>query len=99
MFKITKSNRHSIVWHFYQAVFMILLSCSFLWSGTTGKLAGRVFDENNEPLVGVNIIIQNSAMGASSDIEGFYYIINIPAGTYDVEFSFIGYKTRIVKDV
>lgn len=78
---------------------MILLSCSFLWSGTTGKLAGRVFDENNEPLVGVNIIIQNSAMGASSDIEGFYYIINIPAGTYDVEFSFIGYKTRIVKDV
>lgn len=68
-------------------------------SGTTGKLAGRITDENNQPLAGVNIFLKGTTLGTASDQDGYYFIINIPPGKYKVEFSFIGYKTRIVQNV
>ncbi len=67
--------------------------------GTTGKLAGRVTDDNEQPLAGVNIFLQGTKLGSSSDQDGYYFILNIPPGIYAVEFSFIGYKTRIVQNV
>lgn len=84
----------------------IFLSCLLIltivapaFSGTTGKLAGRVTDENNQPLPGVNIFLKGTTLGTASDQDGYYFIINVPPGTYEVEFSFIGYKTRIVQNV
>lgn len=80
----------------------IIVCCLFtvpLFAGTTGKIAGRVVDVHSEPLAGVNIILEGTSMGASTDAEGFYYIINVPAGTYEVQFVYVGFKTRIVKDV
>lgn len=73
---------------------------SIVFSGTTGKLAGKVTDaRTGEPLLGANILIVNTAQGAASDINGTYFIINIPPGTYDVKVSYIGYQTVIQKRV
>jgi len=88
------------IWRFFLTILCIVfLTTNGLMAGVTGKLAGRVFDERNEPLPGANIQISGSPLGAASDLDGFYYIINIPPGTYSVEFSFIGYKTRLVQNV
>ncbi len=79
-------------------------------AGTTGKLAGMVASSTGEPLPGVNIIIQaqivngkeipfSPAMGASTDLEGEYYIINLKPGNYVVECSMIGYQSKVAKQV
>lgn len=60
---------------------------------------GLVTDLNGTPLPGVNIIIQHSFMGTSSDISGQYRIDNIPPGTYAIVYSMMGYKKNIQEQV
>lgn len=80
--------------------FLIICFSSFTFSGTTGKLTGTVIDEaTNEPLPFVNITIEGTMLGAASDIDGKYVILNIPPGTYRVKFQSIGYQPVVVSDI
>ncbi|MBI3194753.1 MAG: TonB-dependent receptor [Ignavibacteriae bacterium] len=72
---------------------------SSTFAGTTGKLSGRVLDKNKNALPSANIIIVGTNLGAASDIEGYYSIINMPPGKYKVQFSIVGYRTYIVQDI
>jgi len=79
---------------------ILLLSTSPLFAGITGKISGTVRDaENGEPLPGANVFIEGTTLGASTDIDGFYYILNIPPGTYLVKASYIGYGTATKSQV
>ena len=49
-------------------IFMIFLMTGSVYAGVTGKIAGIVVDaKNGEPLPGVNIILEGTLMGASSE--------------------------------
>ncbi|MFQ6091671.1 MAG: carboxypeptidase-like regulatory domain-containing protein, partial [bacterium] len=76
-------------------VFLVLmLMPGVLFAGVTGKIAGVVKDKDTgDPLPGVNIVIEGTAMGAASDLNGEYFIINIPPGTYTVTASMVGYNS------
>ncbi|MBI9071112.1 MAG: TonB-dependent receptor [Melioribacteraceae bacterium] len=81
-------------------VLVTLIFPSRLWCGTTGKISGKIVDaETGELLIGANIMIMGTNLGGSADIEGTYYIINIPPGVYDVKASFIGYQSVVKKQV
>ena len=68
--------------------------------GPTGKIAGRVTDaDTGEPLPGVNVVISGTIQGTSSDVEGYYFILNVAPGTYAVQASFIGFATVTVENV
>jgi len=68
--------------------------------GTTGKIAGRVTDaKTGEPLPGANIIIEGTLRGTASDVDGFFVILNVPPGTYDLTASMLGYQPMTVKNV
>ena len=56
-------------------------------------VTGRVTDEHNELLLGVNIIIKGTTKGTTTDVNGNYKI-NAPIGSQLV-FSFIGRETKI----
>ena len=76
------------------------LTISILQAGTTGKIAGRVIDaENGESLPGVNVYIEGTTLGASTDIDGFFIILNIPPGNYELTAAFIGYQEQKVLNV
>ncbi len=79
-------------------IFLIVLSVN-LYSQTSGKLVGRVTDESGEPLIGANVILDGTTMGAATDLEGYYSIINVRAGTYSIRFRFLGFKTRVVENI
>jgi len=65
---------------------------AILMAGTTGKIAGQVVDaETGQPLTGVNVLILGTNMGAATDEEGDYFIINVPPGLYTITASMIGY--------
>ncbi len=70
-----------------------------LLAGTSGKIAGSISDQNGNPLIGCNIIIDQIGLGVSTDVDGNYYIVNIPAGAYTISATMIGYKTIKVKDI
>ena len=70
----------------------VLIISFFLFISTElfaqGKIVGHVKDKaTNEPLIGVNVIILNTYLGAATDIEGDYVIVNVPVGVYSVQAS------------
>jgi hypothetical protein len=72
--------------------FISVLFSMICFAGNTGKIAGRVTDKaTGEPLVGANVFVQELSTGASTDINGEFYILNIPPGTYTVTVSMVGY--------
>ena len=69
-------------------------------AGTTGKLAGKILDaETGEPVVGANVIIEGTYLGAAADLNGYYYINNISPGEYTVIVSSVGYQKVFIKKV
>ncbi len=83
-------------------VLVILLLGFFVGTaiGQTGKIAGRVTDaKTSEPLIGANVVIQGMTMGASTDQDGYFFILNISPGNYSVTTSYIGYQTITQQDV
>ena len=74
-----------------------LIFLQFIFAGTTGKISGTVVDENNQPLIGCNIVVKGTSLGAATNIKGEYFILNIPPGKYDLTASMIGYGTVTVE--
>jgi len=68
-------------------------------AGETGKIAGRVLDEDGRPLASAAVVIAARAMGATADADGYYVILNVPVGTCSVEASMIGHQAVSVTDV
>ncbi len=66
----------------------------------TGKIAGRVLDAaTGEGLPGVNVVVQGTTLGAATDVDGYYTILNLRPGTYAVRASLIGFTPQVVEGV
>jgi len=85
------------------AFILMLLICSgttTTFAATTGKIAGKVLDkETGDALPGANIMLAGTRLGAAADINGDFFIINIPPGKYNVEASMIGYGKVMIENV
>lgn len=69
-------------------------------AGTTGKIRGVVLDAGtNEALIGVNVVIVGTTMGASTDSDGIFFILNLPPGNYAVRATMIGYGPVVQQNV
>ncbi|MCH7770040.1 MAG: carboxypeptidase-like regulatory domain-containing protein [Bacteroidetes bacterium] len=67
---------------------------------SVGKLAGKIVDsETREPLIGANIILMGTDLGAAADINGEYFVLNIVPGPYDVKVSYVGYGEKLITEV
>lgn len=77
----------------------IAMACTMTWAGIGGKLSGRITSSDGEEMVGANVIIQDTHLGTAADINGNYFLLNIPPGTYTIRFQMIGYQTVIHRDV
>jgi hypothetical protein len=65
-----------------------------------GKIEGTVVDAiTKEPLPGVNILVLQTKIGETTNIDGKFEIENLEVGNYILRFSFIGYKTVVKTDV
>ncbi len=80
-------------------LFALLMISDTLLAQTKGKIAGNVVDESGEPLIGVQVFIENTTRGVLTDIDGKYTIVNMDPGKYTVVFSYIGFATTKVQEV
>lgn len=66
----------------------------------TGKFAGKIIDkETGEPLPGVNVLVEGTTLGAATNLDGEYVILNLPSGIYTLRASFIGYSIMRVQNL
>ena len=92
------------VFSFFALFFIgILINVPIIYSAETGKLAGKVTDEQTgEALPGANVVISaiwvddeevamSQPMGAASNSAGEYFILNIRPGLYSVTCFYMGY--------
>jgi outer membrane receptor protein involved in Fe transport len=69
-------------------------------AGDRGKLVGTVRDaQSSDPLIGANVLIQGTTLGASTDENGFFLIPNIPPGIYSLRITFLGYQTLEITEI
>jgi len=65
-----------------------------------GTIKGKILDkESGEVLIGANVILLNTRLGASSDRKGNFVISSIPFGEYTLKVSYIGYKNATLDTV
>jgi len=75
-------------------VFTIILCPLIIMAGTSGKIAGVIEDSRTGTAIpGATIRIEGTNMATQSDVDGEYYFINIPAGSYAISVSIIGFQS------
>lgn len=79
---------------------VILVFLNSMFAGTSGKIAGTVKDKDTgEELIGANILIEGTELGASTDKDGYFVILNIPPGTYSLNVYYLGYAQLKTENV
>lgn len=99
--KLKKSSRIKVV-----SILKIILPILFflfhsnIMAGNSGKIQGSVIDKKTgEKLPGANVTIIGTTYGSATNLNGEYFILQVPPGEYTLKFSVIGYKDFIVQDV
>ena len=79
---------------------VILFTLSLSSFAQTGIIKGSIKNAiNNEGLPSVSVIIQGTTTGVLSDLDGNYQITQLKPGYYNLEFKYIGFKSKIVYEV
>jgi TonB-dependent receptor len=88
---------HRIITVLYILAFIVtILSISVSAAGA--NVEGYIKDaETGEPLLGANVILAGTSMGAATDMDGKYVIPNVPAGSYTLRVSYVGYIEQNLK--
>ena len=74
--------------------FLLLLFAQLTLFAQKGSVRGFVYDkENGEPIMFCNVIIEGKSIGASTDVNGFFNITNVPVGNHTLFVTYIGYDT------
>ena len=79
----------------------LIITLTFnLLAGTTGKIAGKITDATTgEALPSVNVMIVGTQLGAITDLNGNYVILNVSPGVYTVSVSMISYRKQDLKNI
>jgi outer membrane receptor protein involved in Fe transport len=96
---MNKLRGQFVLW--YLLMVLVVLSIPFFaHAGETGNITGLLVDsEYGEPLIGANVYIENTSLGAASDLDGRYVILGVPAGKHTLVVSMIGYAETKINQV
>lgn len=88
----TQSLKHCLT-----AIFIFITNTLFAQSGS---VRGIITDKlNGETLIGSNVTIEGTTLGSVTDADGRFNIEKVPAGTYNIKVSYVGYQSELIRDV
>jgi hypothetical protein len=65
-----------------------------------GNITGEIIDRKTKsPLVGVNVVVDETTLGAATDEKGFFIIKDLQAGSYNIRIMYLGYETILKSNV
>ncbi len=68
--------------------------------GQNGIIRGKVYNEvNNEPVAFANVVIQNTSIGTTTDLDGNFEITGLKPDLYNLVVSFLGFETKIIPEI
>ncbi|MCD4819470.1 MAG: TonB-dependent receptor [Candidatus Cloacimonetes bacterium] len=77
----------------------LIIHFTITFATSTGKLTGKIYDDNQNPIANANIVLEDKEIGAISDENGKYILKHVESGKYNVICSKIGFKTHKIKGV
>lgn len=81
-------------------VSLLCILPALVFAQNTGKIAGVVTDRGTgDPLIGANVRIEGTSLGQATKLDGSYFIIGVPVGTYKVTVSYTGYTALSKENV
>ena len=73
---------------------LLMLTIPFWVRGQEASIRGFVYEkESGEPVIFTNVYLEKSTYGSATDVNGYYVITNIPAGSYNLMVTYLGYDT------
>ncbi len=66
---------------------------------TTGKIEGTVTDQTGAPIGNAQVFVVGTSFGAVTNDKGYYFVNNVPVGTYNLRAQFIGYAPSEVRNI
>lgn len=89
-----KKNNYTFVLTLFSLIFTLQA-----FSQSSSIIRGRISDgETGEYLPFVNVVIQGTTTGTTSDFDG-YFNLPVAPGIYNLQFSFVSYQTKIIQNV
>lgn len=81
------------------AIALVIAASPLSAQQTTGKVEGSVTDQAGVAIANAQVFVVGTSFGAISNDKGYYFINNVPVGTYTVRAQFIGYAPAEVRGV
>ncbi|MEX0779974.1 MAG: TonB-dependent receptor [Balneolales bacterium] len=73
---------------------LVVFLCEMSAHAQTGRVTGTVIDSNGEPLIGANVMVANSAIGAATNVDGEYLLRRVPEGDQTINVGSLGYQKQ-----
>lgn len=95
-----KLNIKDFIKKIFLIVILFNIFANLLYGQEVGKISGLVVDgELGETLIGVNVLIKGTMIGAATDLEGEFIIPQLASGEYSIVVSMIGYTKQIIEGI
>jgi hypothetical protein len=77
---------------YFVGVLLLLMSVSLY--AQNASVRGFVYDKTTgEPVIFANVVIENTTIGAATDVNGYFVISKLKEGSYNLKIGTIGYET------
>ena len=81
----------------FSVLMFYCFSLTTVFAQQTTEVRGRVTDENKQPLIGVDVVLEGTSIGVSTNDKGFYELRNVPVGKQTIVFSYLGFQTLKIR--
>jgi len=79
--------------HYLLSILLLLIPFTFVSAQQTGSISGTVFSSTGDVLPGANVVLDGTALGVASNLNGEFTLNNIAVGSYTLKVSYVGYQT------
>ena len=81
----------------FSVLMFYCFSLTTVFAQQTTEVRGQVTDENKQPLIGVDVVLEGTSIGVSTNDKGFYELRNVPVGKQTIVFSYLGFQTLKIR--
>ena len=80
---------------FSSLVLTLSLFCGIAYPAVSGTVKGIVKDaQTGDALPGANVLLVGTSLGAATDLDGRFTVVNVPPGSYEIRTTYVGYKSK-----
>ncbi len=73
-------------------IIVVLLLCNIVFTYAQYTIEGKILDQDGEPLIGANIVLEGTNAGTASGLNGDFSISGLVQGTYILKVSYMGFE-------